>query len=168
MSKSRIACSAARCLCVAASASMIALIQLVPWATQCIEFCGLLPLVMLLVIVLWCSRPLLSYWRVVAVTTVASIGFVGTSALDHAATCSEPMCHGTNWVAYGGATLIVWFVVAGITCLVVAIRRFFWPQFASGQCQNCGYSLRGLLATRCPECGRVFVPPERWNPSFRW
>lgn len=27
---------------------------------------------------------------------------------------------------------------------------------ASGRCLSCGYSLRGLTARRCPECGRAF------------
>jgi hypothetical protein len=33
-------------------------------------------------------------------------------------------------------------------------------------CLDCGYSLRGLLDPRCPECGRVFDPadPKTWSP----
>lgn len=35
------------------------------------------------------------------------------------------------------------------------------PQFTTGRkCPNCGYDLRGLPASRCPECGRPFG----WTP----
>src|SRR5881227_2425125 len=30
-----------------------------------------------------------------------------------------------------------------------------------GTCWECGYSLRGLLTPRCPECGRPFDPADK-------
>src|SRR5689334_16453297 len=35
-------------------------------------------------------------------------------------------------------------------------------------CQQCGYSLRGLLYFRCPECGAPFSPGDPIVPSFPW
>ena len=40
------------------------------------------------------------------------------------------------------------------------------PQFESPQCGNCGYSLAGLSASRCPECGRWFSSVGVSLPEF--
>jgi rubredoxin len=34
---------------------------------------------------------------------------------------------------------------------------------ASMRCRNCGYDLRSLSQSRCPECGRVFNPARPWT-----
>src|SRR5882672_9022713 len=47
------------------------------------------------------------------------------------------------------------------------------PTTDSAFCQACGYSLRGLTARRCPECGRPFNPSDSatmsiGRPLHRW
>lgn len=49
--------------------------------------------------------------------------------------------------------------VAGILGLRLVCwhrRRIHDQRLASGECVNCGYSLRGLPTFRCPECGRAY------------
>jgi len=39
------------------------------------------------------------------------------------------------------------------------------PSDTTARCLGCGYALRGLTETRCPECGRAFDPT---NPTTFW
>lgn len=48
-------------------------------------------------------------------------------------------------------------VVSGIALtLAVWCRRRWWPVRTEGFCVTCGYCLRGLTSSRCPECGTGF------------
>ncbi len=38
-----------------------------------------------------------------------------------------------------------------------------WRRRSAGLCENCGYDLRGLTSSRCPECGSVFARPRSGN-----
>ena len=69
---------------------------------------------------------------------------------------------------YWGATeaqgISIQFWVPTVALLLypaLATARFLWRQRGRrkrGECLQCGYSLRGLVEPRCPECGRPFVP----------
>lgn len=48
-------------------------------------------------------------------------------------------------------------VIFAILCSVIAMQRArLSPSAQVGACVCCGYSLRGLLSARCPECGTPF------------
>ncbi len=62
--------------------------------------------------------------------------------------------HNPGLILAGSAVVVAGF---GLVCLIpVYIRRRFWPVYPSGQCQRCGYLLKGLTVPRCPECGKPF------------
>jgi len=53
---------------------------------------------------------------------------------------------------------IPWLIDLTIVCAIVFIRNRYWPDYGPGKCAKCGYDLRGLPTPRCPECGRPFQP----------
>lgn len=55
-----------------------------------------------------------------------------------------------NLVSVAGLFAYVSFLVA-IQCI---------PLPDSAACPTCGYSLKGLESSICPECGRMFAPPH--------
>ena len=61
----------------------------------------------------------------------------------------------TVWVV---EFVIFWLLTMLLLIASVFVHRRYWPQFASGQCQTCGYDLRGSQGC-CPECGTPFEKP---------
>jgi hypothetical protein len=53
-----------------------------------------------------------------------------------------------------GLTAIVWTFGPGVAILFLIRRNQI--KAASGNCRQCGYDLRGLSSSRCPECGTPF------------
>lgn len=56
-----------------------------------------------------------------------------------------------------GLTAIVWTVGPGVAILFFVRRN--QRKAARGNCLSCGYDLRGLSSSRCPECGKAFGSP---------
>lgn len=61
-------------------------------------------------------------------------------------------CAPTAWAP--NAWIPAWMLVAPLAFAAVVARP--WRRPAPGSCQACGYSLVGVPAGRCPECGREF------------
>ncbi len=59
-----------------------------------------------------------------------------------------------------GLTAILWTFGPGVAILFLIRHKQISDR--GGKCLNCGYDLRGLSSSRCPECGRAFgSPPMR-------
>lgn len=58
-----------------------------------------------------------------------------------------------------GLTLIFWLGSIVLAALLLGGIRKVWPlRYASTDCPNCGYSLKGLgTSGACPECGQPFT-----------
>ena len=64
-----------------------------------------------------------------------------------------------SWLQLADITILLLTPGAAATSHALIERRRFakWrPVLAAGRCERCGYLLRGLLETRCPECGQPF------------
>ncbi len=65
-----------------------------------------------------------------------------------------------QWKDGGGSLTQYWAVWPLAVALVVPTMFCWWHggshMFQSSNCSRCGYSLHGLTAPRCPECGRPF------------
>jgi len=106
--------------------------------------------------------PLRSYNVAVRTTLVASACFASVGFLNVLLTFPG---HASKRLVRGimSAPLLfigLWAVSCLILCVVVLLRKRYWPVYAPGQCVRCGYDLRGLPNPRCPECGTSFTTPE--------
>lgn len=94
--------------------------------------------------------------RVLLVLTALS----GFFALAQRTTCDE---------SQGGAccAALLSFLVAALVIYERDVRILRGVvRREAGRCVKCGYSLRGLTATRCPECGTPFeAAHDRHGPS---
>jgi hypothetical protein len=62
------------------------------------------------------------------------------------------------WLGFIGDVLI-WAVILYVVCSIPSqVRRYLRKR--GGRCLRCGYQLRGLTESRCPECGREFDAAE--------
>ncbi len=52
------------------------------------------------------------------------------------------------------------FLVAVLAEAMLVVRLAKLLSIPVGQCRECGYSLRGLRSSRCPECGTVFTEKD--------
>jgi hypothetical protein len=100
------------------------------------------------------ARLLSRFWRSVAFAAAAALllGFTGLRAIHFE--WDQAVLAGL----LGGVSV---FVVGTIMSIVVepllgTVRLFQLP----GKCHLCGYDLRGLSVTRCPECGTPFEPEK--------
>ncbi len=62
--------------------------------------------------------------------------------------------------------VMFWTSTALLLSTAVFVHRRYWPEFAQGHCQICGYDLRGSKE-RCPECGRPFRTDEQVQKADR-
>ena len=80
-----------------------------------------------------------------------------------------PAWHDNQFLGFGAfgvdqITMIVpmWFLAMVAGCVVARAFRFGVarpPRYSGGmRCQHCGYDLRMIPSTRCPECGRPCFP----------
>lgn len=56
--------------------------------------------------------------------------------------------------------ILDWLFFLALPLFVCGLIHHFWCEGRRqrNECENCGYSLKGLLVNRCPECGKTFVP----------
>jgi hypothetical protein len=52
-------------------------------------------------------------------------------------------------------------IAIALSLLVLWLMRRAVPLSTAGYCHSCGYPLRGLRNSICPECGETFVQPEQ-------
>lgn len=57
-----------------------------------------------------------------------------------------------------GCTVIGFLLPFSVLAGLVFLHNRYSPSYPAGQCQRCGYHLRGLTEPRCPECGTPFDP----------
>lgn len=110
------------------------------------------------------AAPLRSYRRVVG---VAFLGWATQGALVPFVGSVDPP---GDWRHYFSAhlveavviLLIGWLILSLFLCLLVLLNERWRPVRKPGCCVKCGYSLRGLVDQRCPECGTPFKerPPD--------
>lgn len=96
-------------------------------------------------------------------TAASSLGFLtrnGTLFLGTLTRRCKTTANGWKCRESGGVVLVIRlrrcaFLFLGVAGALMLIRgrRSYGPQ----ECSHCGYSLRGLVSNRCPECGTPFV-----------
>ena len=69
-----------------------------------------------------------------------------------------PGWHSWNaWRAHWPTPLEVpLYAALGAVAVPTLLVWRFVPKFPRGHCRRCGYNLKGLTETRCPECGQPF------------
>ncbi len=53
-------------------------------------------------------------------------------------------------------TVPLW-VFSGIAAIILLYAASPWLAIPKDHCQSCGYNLRGLQPTTCPECGKLVM-----------
>jgi hypothetical protein len=70
-----------------------------------------------------------------------------------------------------GITAPTWFAVGAPAAMTLAVLvpllrdRRRYNQRTRGQCESCGYDLRGTAHERCPECGHLVPSASHGEPS---
>lgn len=106
-----------------------------------------------------CAWPLRSFRLVFHASLVASFVFASIGFVNLVMTAPGPFRSrfGTSLLTSSMVLGAIALSSSALLCIVVAIRRRFWPVRLAGICQHCGYDLFGLSSNRCPECGVPFT-----------
>lgn len=100
--------------------------------------------------------PLTSYGRTLVLSLVAGVAFcVSAMAMQY----RQWRFQAPFFLSWWGTALVVILAclfMGGIGLLSVYLRRRYRPIRTPGECNRCGYDLRGLPEARCPECGTPF------------
>ena len=62
------------------------------------------------------------------------------------------------WLLVYGVVIILVAMLISYVMLTIALNCRYVCPFTPEVCRNCGYSLKGLIVSRCPECSAEFDP----------
>jgi hypothetical protein len=99
------------------------------------------------------NHPFHSYLRAFWLATAGTVAFTAYSVIAWNRAAVSDARVAFEGFGYLMAGMSIWLYFCFVSLSAVALRRRVRPIFPAGHCHACGYSLRGLEATRCPECG---------------
>ncbi len=97
-----------------------------------------------------------SYFRAIIVANAGWAGFCAQIVVWHFVVLRTTATYlNTSFEAWHQVlSSAIWAVItSAVSAGVLAVRIRWLPVYGDGRCRRCGYLLRGLPTSRCPECG---------------